>query len=195
MPVWSSPFPCRVPDGWEPPVPFPGPAGSLLVFDTPDRVLQSWGRDDQCDGAELERFEQGCQELLKLREQDSHVVQPCWADGPAPSADGITACLLMLVLQSNPEALISYQQLDPDYLHRLLRAQSHPRQLLNRWLQPRTTIARTDQPLERQLQAALTELDQRVKNQRHIETLLAQHQAQQRRTRRLLVRWIRPQDA
>ena len=105
MPVWSSPFPCRVPDGWEPAVPFPGPAGSLLVFDTPDWVLQSWGRDDQCDGAELERFEQGCQELLKLREQDSHVVQPCWADGAAPSADGITACLLMLVLQSNTEAL------------------------------------------------------------------------------------------
>ena len=164
------------------------------MFDTPDWVLQSWGRDDQCDGAELERFELGCQELVKLHEQDSHVVQPCWADGAAPRADGITACLLMLVLQSNPEALNSYQRLDPDYLHRLLRAQSHPRQLLNRWLQPRTTMARTDQPLERQLQEALTELDQRVKNQRHIETLLAQHQDQQRRTRRLLVRWMRPQD-
>ena len=55
-------------------------------------------------------------------------------------------------------------------------------------------MARTDQPLERQLQEALTELDQRVKDQRHIETLLAQHHDQQRRTRRLLVNWMRFQD-
>ena len=193
MTVWSSPFPCRVPDSWDPPLPFPGPPGTVLLFDSPDRVLMAWGRQGECDGAELERFEHGCQALLNLRDQGSHGVQPCWANGVAPDADGITACLLLPLLQASPDVLSCYLKLDPDYLHRLLQAQTRPRQLLNQWLQRPTRVVEPDQPLERQLQAAVKELDQRIAEQRQIEALLEQHKDQQRRTRRLLAGWTQLQ--
>ena len=193
MPGWSSPFPCTAPDGWEPPVPFPSPDGSTLLFDSPDRVLLVWGRQHQCDGAELERFEQGCRSLLELRSEGQHTVLPCWLDGEAPAADGVTACLLLLLLQANPRSLSAYLTLDPDYLQRLLQAQSQPRQLLTRWLQPSTRPIAPDQPLERQLQAALLELDQRQAEQQRIESLLDQHRDQQQRTRRLLSGLMAPQ--
>ena len=194
MPVWSSPFPCRVPEGWDAPASFPSPEGTTLLFDSPDRVLLSWGRQNQCDGSELERFEQGCRSLLDLRDRGGHQIRPCWLDSAAPSADGISACLLLQVLQACPDSLKHYFALDPSYLQRLLQAQSQPRQLLNRWLQSVKNLSiKTDQPLQRQLQAALDELDQRQMEQQRVETLLDQHQDQQRRTRRLLVRWMRPQ--
>ena len=41
MPVWSSPFPCAPLPELEH-VDFPGPAGSLLVYDSPDRILLRW---------------------------------------------------------------------------------------------------------------------------------------------------------
>ena len=187
MPVWSSPFPCRVPSDWDAPVPFPGPEGSLLLFDSPDHVLQHWGRQRACDGAELERFEQGCRTLLQLQHQGQHRLQASWGDtAEAPAADGITACLLLLLLQASPTSLEAYLQLDPSYLQRLLQAQSHPQQLLHQWLQRRSITTDTDQPLQRQLEAALQELDQRHSEQQRIHALLEQHRDQQRRTRRLL---------
>ena len=189
MPVWSSPFPCVAPQGWGTAVPFPGPKGSLLLFDSPDRLLLSWSRQQQCDGHELERIEQGCLQLLDLREQSNHRVQASWGDDAnAPQPDGIVAGLLLATLQANPDALAAYLQLDPAYLHRLIRSQRSPRQLLTQYLQRNAFAVDANQPLQRQLQAALAELKQRQTEQIRVETLLEQHRDQQQRTRRLISR-------
>ena len=148
MPVWSSPFPCVAPQGWDAAVPFPGPKGSVLLFDSPDRLLLSWSRQQQCDGHELERIEQGCLQLLDLREQGNHRLQPSWGDDAnAPQPDGIVAGLLLATLQANPDALTAYLQLDPAYLHRLIRSQRSPRQLLTQYLQHNAFVVDADQPL------------------------------------------------
>ena len=154
------PFPCVAPQGWDAAVPFPGPKGSLLLFDSPDRLLLSWSRQQQCDGHELERIEQGCMQLLDLREQGAHRVQPNWGnDANAPQPDGILAGLLLATLQANPDALAAYLQLDPAYLHRLIRSQRSPRQLLTQYPQRNAFAVDDDEPLQRQLQAALAELN------------------------------------
>lgn len=188
MTVWSSPFPCRVPSGWNDPDPFPGPDQTVLLFDSPDWVLQCWGETKSCDGAEFERLEQGYRQLLERRAQGTQLVQPQWSTAEqAPAIDGALASLLVLVLQSNPNALDSYLQLDPTYLQRLWEAQAHPRHLLLQWLQRNTrAFTPSEHPLEQQLSMALAELDQRQAEQQRVETLLEQHMDQQRRTRRLL---------
>ena len=187
MPIWSSPFPCRPSEDWGAPVPFPGPEGSVLIFDSPDRVLQHWNQEHGCDGAELERFHQGCRQLFELREQGNHAVQACWSSsGNAPPVDGVLASLLLLILQASPDCLEAYLQLDPHYLHRLIRAQHQPRQLLMQWLNESRHRRKPDQPQEQQLQSALKELEQRQAEQLRVETLIDQHQDQQRRSRRLL---------
>ena len=187
MPVWSSPFPCSIPQSWDPGVSFPGPKGSILLFDSPDRILLAWSRQQQCDGSELERIQEGCLQLLKLQNQGEHKVQPCWGlEAPAPKPDGIMAGLLLKVIEACPDVLETYLQLDPSYIHRLIRAQHSPRQLLQQYLQNKHYENKTDQPLQRQLQAALEELKQRQTEQRHVETLLEQHKDQQHRTRRLM---------
>ena len=124
MLVWSSPLPCDPLPGLES-VPFPGPAGTLLVYDSPDRILLRWKAQGHCDGAELERLQQGYAELAQLKLAGEHTIQPRWQisqdDAPAPTPDGITAALLMLCLLANPAALSSYLELDPHYLQRLLK--------------------------------------------------------------------------
>ena len=189
MPVWSSPFPCVAPQGWDAAVPFPGPKGSVLLFDSPDRLLLRWSRQQQCDGQELERIEQGCLQLLDMREQGDHRVQASWGDdAEAPHPDGILAGLLLATLQANPDALAAYLQLDPAYLHRLIRSQHSPQQLLTQYLQRNAFAVDADQPLQRQLQVAQAELKQRQEEQIRVETLLEQHRDQQQRTRRLISR-------
>jgi len=160
----------------------------VLLFDSPDWVLQCWGETKSCDGAEFERLEQGYRQLLERHVQGTQVVQPQWSEaGQPPAIDGILALLLVLALQSNPNALDSYLQLDPTYLQRLWRAQAHPRHLLLQWLQRNTrAFTPSEQPVEQQLRMALAELDQRQAEQQRVETLLEQHMDQQRRTRLLL---------
>ena len=190
MPVWSSPFPCSVPQHWGAGVSFPGPKGSVLLFDSPDRVLLEWSRQQQqCDGSEMERIQEGCLQLLKLRDQGEHTVQPCWElKAPAPKPDGILASLILMLLQVSPDVFEAYLQLDPQYIHRLIRTQQSPRQLLRQYLQNKDYELETDQPLQRQLQAALNELKQRQDEQIRVETLLEQHKDQQQRIRLLFSR-------
>ena len=193
MPLWSSPFPCNGPSNWQC-VDFPGPKGSILLFDSPDKVLQHWGCKGTFDGAELERIEQGCQKLLQLKQSGGHSLKPCWLDGEPPRPDGIIAALLMLTLQAAPNCLQNYLQLDPNFLSRLLHAQSHPRQLLQQWITKQHQFSNSESPLDRQLNEALRELDSRFREQQRIETLLDQHRDQQRRTRHLLVKLIKAQE-
>ena len=190
MPVWSSPFPCSVPQEWGAGVSFPGPKGSVLLFDSPDRVLLAWSRQQQqCDGGEMDRIQEGCLQLLKLRNQGEHTVQPCWGlKTPAPKPDGILASLLLMLLQVSPDVFDAYSQLDPQYIHRLICTQQSPRQLLRQYLQNKNYGLQTDQPLQRQLQAALNELKQRQNEQIRVETLLEQYKDQQQRTRLLISR-------
>ena len=191
MPVWSSPFPCQVPEDWGSGVSFPGPAGSVLLFNSPDRVLLEWSRQRQCDGSELEQIGKGCLELIELRDQGAHKVLPCWgSDAPAPKPDGIMASLLLLMLQANPDVFETYLSLDPQYIHRLIRTQHSPRQLLRQYLQNNHFGIQTDQPAQRQLQSALDELKHRQADQIRIEALLEQHKDQQRRTRELFNQFL-----
>ena len=117
------------------------------------------------------------------------MVQPCWGlEAPAPQPNGILACLLLRVLEASPDVFEAYLQLDPQYIHRLIRTQQSPRQLLRQYLQNKDYGLQTDQPLQRQLQAALNELKQRQNEQIRVETLLEQHKDQQQRTRLLISR-------
>ena len=189
MLVWSSPFPIDPIPGQES-VPFPGPAGTLLVFDSPDRILLRWKAQGHCDGAELDRLQQGCAELAQLKLAGEHTIQARWQiaqdDATAPTPDGITAALLMLWLQAKPDALSSYLQLDPDYLQRLLQAQGQPRQLLHQWLTEPVIAMQSDAPVEEQLQQTMEELAQLQRNEAAMKALMEQVTDQQRRTRRLL---------
>ena len=189
MLVWSSPFPIDPIPGLES-VPFPGPAGTLLVYDSPDRILLRWKAQGHCDGAELERLQQGYAELAQLKLAGEHTIQPRWQiaqdDAPAPTPDGITAALLMLWLQAKPDALSSYLELDPDYLQRLLKAQGQPRHLLHQWLTEPVIAMQIDAPLEEQLRQTMEELGQLQRSQAAMKSLMDQVNDQQRRTRRLL---------
>ena len=189
MLIWSSPFPCDPIPGLES-VPFPGPAGTLLVYDSPDRILLRWKAQGHCDGAELDRLQQGCAELAQLKLAGEHTIQARWQiaqdDATAPTPDGITAALLMLWLQAKPDALSSYLQLDPDYLQRLLQAQGQPRQLLHQWLTEPVIAMQSDAPVEEQLQQTMEELAQLQRNEAAMKALMEQVTDQQRRTRRLL---------
>ena len=195
---WSSPFPCDVIPGLES-VPFPGPAGTLLVFDSPDRILLRWKAQGRCDGAELERLQQGCAELAQLKLAGEHTIQARWQipqhDAPAPTPDGITAALLMLWLQAKPDGLTSYLHLDPDYLQRLLQAQGQPRHLLHQWLSEPLIAMQHDAPLEEQLRQTMEELEQLQRSEAAMKSLMDQVSDQQRRTRLLLAtQLIRPQE-
>ena len=198
MLVWSSPFPIDPIPGQES-VPFPGPAGTLLVFDSPDRILLRWKAQGHCDGAELERLQQGCAELAQLKREGEHTIQARWQiaqdDAPAPTPDGITAALLMLWLQANPDALSNYLELDPDYLQRLLQAQGQPRHLLHQWLSEPLIAMQRDAPLEEQLRQTMEELERLQRSEAAMKSLMDQVSDQQRRTRRLLAtQLIRPQE-
>ena len=189
MPVWSSPFPCA-------PLPelehadFPGPAGSLLVYDSPDRILLRWKAACRCDGGELDQLMQGYQALHELSRQGEHQLMAHWqvgdSNGKPPAADGITAALLLLWLQTAPEALDPYLQLDPNYLQRLLLAQSHPRHVLQQWLSLPQGDLIVDDAFDEQLIGTQEELKRLQRSHQQMSTLMAQVHDQQRRTRRLL---------
>ena len=183
----DSPFPVSLP-GLGCRGSLPRPKGSVLLFDSPDRLLLSWSRQQQCDGHELERIEQGCLQLLDCVNKATTGVTKLGHDANAPQPDGIVAGLLLATLQANPDALAAYLQLDPAYLHRLIRSQRSPRQLLSQYLQRNAFAVDANQPLQRQLQSALAELKQRQEEQIRVETLLEQHRDQQQRTRRLISR-------
>ena len=189
MPVWSSPFPCAPLPELEQ-VDFPGPAGSLLVYDSPDRILVRWKATGRCMGDELDQLIQGYQALNELKSQGEHQLMAHWlvVDSRAepPEVDGITAALLLLWLQAAPEVLNSYLQLDPGYLQRLLLAQSHPRQLLHQWLSLPDGDLVFDDTFEDQLKGTQDELKRLQRSQQQMTTLMAQVKDQQRRTRRLL---------
>ena len=189
MPVWSSPFPCAPLPELEH-VDFPGPAGSLLVYDSPDRILLSCKAAGRCDGGELDQLMQGYQALHELSRKGEHQLMAHWqisdSHGQPPAADGITAALLLLWLQAAPEALDPYLQLDPGYLQRLLLAQSHPRQLLHQWLSPPQGGLNVDDDFEEQLNGSQEELKRLQRSHQQMSTLMAQVHDQQRRTRRLL---------
>lgn len=189
MPVWSSPFPCDPLPELES-VPFPGPPGSLVLFDSPDRVLLTWKAAGLCDGAELERLQEGYRVLVKLHQAGEHTVLARWqvpqADAQAPIPDGITAALLLLWLQATPEGLADYLQLDAHYLQRMLRAQGQPRQILNQWLRHPAQSLDRDQPLEQQLHSTLEEMERLKRSEEKMTILMEQVRDQQRRTRRLL---------
>ena len=189
MPVWSSPFPCAPLPELEH-VDFPGPPGSLLVYDSPDRILLRWKAAGRCDGNEMDQLIQGYQTLHELNRQGEHQLMAHWqigdSHGKPPSADGITAALLMLWLQAAPEALDPYLQLDPDYLQRLLLAQSHPRQVLQQWINLPQGDLIVDDAFDDQLNATQEELKRLQRSHQQMSTLMAQVKDQQRRTRRLL---------
>lgn len=189
MPVWSSPFPCAPLQELEQ-VEFPGPAGSLLVYDSPDRVLLRWKAAGRCNGDELTQLINGYAALNTLNRQGEHQLKAHWqiSDSQAepPAADGITAALLLLWLQAAPDALNPYLQLDPGYLQRLLLAQSHPRQILHQWLSLPQGDLIFDDAIEGQLQSAQDELKGLQRSQLQMSTLMNQVKDQQRRTRRLL---------
>ncbi len=189
MQVWSSPFPCAPLPELEQ-VDFPGPAGSLLIYDSPDRILLQRKAASRFDGNELDQLMQGYQALNELNRQGKHQMMALWQIGDSnshpPKADGITAALLLLWLQAAPEALDPYLQLDPGYLQRLLLAQSHPRQLLQQWLsQPQGDLI-FDDTFDDQLRGTQEELKRLQRSQQQMSTLMAQVKDQQRRTRRLL---------
>ena len=189
MPVWSSPFPCAPLPGLEH-VDFPGPAGSLLIYDSPDRILLRWKAAGRCDGNELDQLMQGYQALNELSRQGEHQLMAHWkigdSHGRPPAADGITSALLLLWLQAAPGALDPYLQLDPSYLQRLLLAQSHPRQLLQQWINLPQGDLIVDDAFDDQLKATQEELKRLQRSHQQMSTLMAQVHDQQRRTRRLL---------
>ena len=189
MPVWSSPFPCAPLPELEH-VDFPGPAGSLLVYDSPDRILLRWKAAGRCDGGELDQLMQGYQALHELSRQGDNQLMAHWqigdSHGRPPAADGITSALLLLWLQAAPGALDPYLQLDPSYLQRLLLAQSHPRQLLQQWINLPHGNLIVDDAFDDQLNATQEELKRLQRSHQQMSTLMAQVKDQQRRTRRLL---------
>ena len=189
MPVWSSPFPCAPLPELEH-VDFPGPAGSLLIYDSPDRILLRWKAAGRNDGNELDQLMQGYQALNKLNRQGEHQLMAHWqigdSHGKPPAADCITAALLMLWLQAAPEVLDPYLQLDPHYLQRLLLAQSHPRQLLQQWINLPQGDLIVDDAFDDQLIGTQEELKRLQRSHQQMSTLMAQVKDQQRRTRRLL---------
>jgi len=188
MLTWSSPFPSDPIPGLES-VAFPGPKGSLLVFESPDQVLQHWKSRGDCDGAELERLEHGYETLVQLKQEKNHTVRARWQISqdkhPAPIPDGIAAALLMLLLQANPNALSSYLKLDPDYLQRLLFAQSQPRHLLHQWLTEPFISLHGDSPLREQYRQTREKLEELQRSQSAMKDLMKQVTDQQRRTRQL----------
>ena len=189
MPVWSSPFPCAPLPGLEH-VDFPGPAGSLLIYDSPDRILLRWKAAGRSNGKELEQLMQGYQALNELSRQGDNQLMAHWqigdSHGRPPAADGITSALLLLWLQAAPGALDPYLQLDPSYLQRLLLAQSHPRQLLQQWINLPHGNLIVDDAFDDQLNATQEELKRLQRSHQQMSTLMAQVKDQQRRTRRLL---------
>ena len=189
MPVWSSPFPCAPLPGLEH-VDFPGPAGSLLIYDSPDRILLRWKAAGRCEGNELDQLMQGYQALNELSRQGDNQLMAHWqigdSHGRPPAADGITSALLLLWLQAAPGALDPYLQLDPSYLQRLLLAQSHPRQLLQQWINLPHGNLIVDDAFDDQLNATQEELKRLQRSHQQMSTLMAQVNDQQRRTRRLL---------
>ena len=189
MPVWSSPFPCAPLPELEH-VDFPGPAGSLLIYDSPDRILLRWKAAGRCDGNELDQLMQGYQALNELSRQGDNQLMAHWQigdnHGRPPAADGITSALLLLWLQAAPGALDPYLQLDPSYLQRLLLAQSHPRQLLQQWINLPHGNLIVDDAFDDQLNATQEELKRLQRSHQQMSTLMAQVKDQQRRTRRLL---------
>ncbi len=189
MPVWSSPFPCAPLPELEH-VDFPGPAGSLLVYDSPDRILLRWKAAGRCDGGELDQLMQGYQAVNELSRKGEHQLMAHWqigdSHGQPPAADGITAALLLLWLQAAPEALDPYLQLDPGYLQRLLLAQSHPRHVLQQWLSLPQGDLIVDDAFDEQLIGTQEELQRLQRSHKQMSTLMAQVHDQQRRTRRLL---------
>ena len=189
MPVWSSPFPCAPLPGLEH-VDFPGPAGSLLIYDSPDRILLRWKAAGRCEGNELDQLMQGYQALNELSRQGDNQLMAHWqigdSHGRPPAADGITSALLLLWLQAAPGALDPYLQLDPSYLQRLLLAQSHPRQLLQQWINLPHGNLIVDDAFDDQLNATQEELKRLQRSHQQMSTLMAQVKDQQRRTRRLL---------
>ena len=189
MPVWSSPFPCAPLPELEH-VDFPGPAGSLLIYDSPDRILLRWKAAGRCEGNELDQLMQGYQALNELSRQGDNQLMAHWqigdSHGRPPAADGITSALLLLWLQAAPGALDPYLQLDPGYLQRLLLAQSHPRQLLQQWINLPHGNLIVDDAFDDQLNATQEELKRLQRSHQQMSTLMAQVKDQQRRTRRLL---------
>ena len=189
MPVWSSPFPCAPLPELEH-VDFPGPAGSLLVYDSPDRILIRWKAAGRCEGSELDQLMQGYQALHELSRQGDNQLMAHWqigdSHGRPPAADGITSALLLLWLQAAPGALDPYLQLDPSYLQRLLLAQSHPRQVLQQWINLPQGDLIVDDAFDDQLNATQKELKRLQRSHQQMSTLMAQVNDQQRRTRRLL---------
>ena len=189
MPVWSSPFPCPIPQGWGPSVSFPGPKGSVLLFDSPDRVLKRWNLQHQCNGRELERIQQGCVQLLEFRDRGEHKIQPCWGlTAPAPEPDGILAGLLLTLLEAQPGLFDAYLQLEPQYLQRLMRSQHSPMQLLHEYLQKEEYASEANQTSNQQSHAIQADINKFNDEQLIIETLLEQQRAQQKRTRKLIAR-------
>ena len=195
MPVWSSPFPCAPLPGLEH-VDFPGPAGSLLIYDSPDRILLRWKAAGRCEGNELDQLMQGYQALNELSRQGDNQLMAHWqigdSHGRPPAADGITSALLLLWLQAAPGALDPYLQLDPSYLQRLLLAQSHPRQLLQQWINLPHGNLIVDDAFDDQLNATQEELKRLQRSHQQMSTLMAQVKDQQRRTRRLLASRLAP---
>ena len=189
MPVWSSPFPCAPLPELEQ-VDFPGPAGSMLVYDSPDRILLSWKAADGCEGVELEQLIQGYEALNELNHRGEHQLVAHWrinnSHSKPPAADGITAALLLLWLQAAPQVLDHYLNLDPSYVQRLLLAQSHPRHLLHQWLSTPQGNLLFDDTLENQLSSTQDELKRLQRSHLKMSSLMAQVKDQQRRTRRLL---------
>jgi len=149
-----------------------------------------WKASGRCDGDELNQLTQGYQSLNELNRQGQHQLMAHWQIGNShcqpPTADGITAALLLLWLQAAPKVLDPYLQLDPSYLQRLLSAQSHPRQLLKQWLSMPQGDLLFDDTVDEQLSATHKELKRLQRSHQQMSTLMAQVKDQQLRTRRLL---------
>lgn len=192
MHIWSSPFPCTANSrdllhqaNYEQ-ADFPGPRGSLVLYDTPDQVLLAWGRLGRCDGAELSRLNDGYKAVQQLDQTGDYVVMADWqlecylggAEKPIPTPDAITGTLLLQHLLHAPDCLSHYENLDPFYWQRLHKIQHNPAQVLTTWLQSKNK----DNDLERPATNA-TEID---RERRRIESLLDQVTHQHRRVRQLL---------
>ena len=138
----------------------------------------------------MDQLIQGYQTLHELNRQGEHQLMAHWkigdSHGRPPAADGITAALLMLWLQAAPEALDPYLQLDPDYLQRLLLAQSHPRQVLQQWINLPQGDLIVDDAFDEQLIGTQEELKRLQRSHQQMSTLMAQVTEQPPRTRRLL---------
>ena len=107
-PFGAHPFPEPIDAGEQ--VDYPGPAGSIVIYDSPDRVLLRWRSEGQNPSESLDQLHRGYDSLLALSEAGSHQLLARWelpalGDQPAdppPPADRITAALLLLWLQASP---------------------------------------------------------------------------------------------